>query len=189
MGAATGPVLADQLGELVGLVFPSFRVGQRRFAFGDAFPGGQLGQLGVQGRHVALVVRHIFFGINRVDWALGDTDRAVDALIGVNRQEIGAFPKAVDWTDIDAVGVFALDTGFGNGMGHGRSYSCWRNRPANPGQTAILLAIGSQAWQRAIRPRGRSAAGFADRLDKSHCSVPAGVRRGLHPGLRAALRY
>ena len=189
MGASTGPALADQLRELVGLVFPLFRIGQRYFALGNAFPGGQLGQLGVQGRHMALVVRHVFLGVNRVHRALGDADGAVNALVGVNSQEIGAFPKAVHWTDIDAVGVFALNTGFGNGMGQGKSYCCWGNRPANPGQIAILLAIRGQAWQRAIRPRERSGAGFAHRPGKSRCSAPAGARRGRHPGPRAALRW
>jgi hypothetical protein len=67
---------------------------------------------------VLLVVGHVFFGVNGVDGAFWDTDRTVNAFIGVDCQKVGAFAKTVHGTDIDAVGVFAFDTGFGNGMGH-----------------------------------------------------------------------
>jgi hypothetical protein len=67
---------------------------------------------------VLLVVGHVFFGVNGVDGTLWNTDCTVNAFIGVDCQKVGAFAKTVHGTDIDAVGVFAFDTGFGNGMGH-----------------------------------------------------------------------
>jgi hypothetical protein len=82
----------------------------------------QLGQFGIELGHVLLVSRHVLFGVNGVDWALRDANRAVDALIGVDGQEIGAFAKAVDGTNVHTVGVFAADTGFGDNVGHGVNF-------------------------------------------------------------------
>jgi hypothetical protein len=67
---------------------------------------------------VLLVGGQVFFGINGVDRALGDAHGAVDALIGVDGQEVGAFAEAVHRANVHTVGVFALDTGFGNNVGH-----------------------------------------------------------------------
>lgn len=110
--------LANELGQLVGPVFPLFSFGQGRFAFGDALPTGQFCQFRVELGHVLLVTRHVFFGVNGVDRALGNTDGAVDAFVGVNGQKIGAFAKAVHGADVDAIGVLAFDAGFSDGMGH-----------------------------------------------------------------------
>ena len=110
--------LANELGQLVGPVFPLFSFGQGRFAFGDALPAGQAGQFGVKGDHVLLVTRGIFFGIDRIDRALRDADGAVNALVRVDRQKIRTFAEAVHGADVDAIGVLAFDAGFSDGMGH-----------------------------------------------------------------------
>jgi hypothetical protein len=107
------------LRQLARLVFPLFGFWQGCFALGNAFPVGQLGQIGVELRHVALIFGYIFFSINGVDRALGDANRTVDALVWVDSQKIGAFPEAVYRADVHAVGVFSLDTSFGDGMCHG----------------------------------------------------------------------
>jgi hypothetical protein len=67
---------------------------------------------------VLLVGGQVFFGKDGVDWALGNAHGAVDALIGVDGQEVGAFAKAIHGANVHTVGVFALDTGFGNNVGH-----------------------------------------------------------------------
>jgi hypothetical protein len=67
---------------------------------------------------VALVFWNVFFSVDRVHRALGNTHRAVNALIGVDGQKIGAFAEAIHGANVDAIGVFALDAGFGDGMGH-----------------------------------------------------------------------
>ena len=100
------------------LSFHSSASGSGGLALGDAFPGGQLGQFGVELGHVALVLGHVFFGVDGVDRAFGDADRAVNAFIGVDGQKVGAFAKTVHGADIDTIGVLALDAGFGDGMGH-----------------------------------------------------------------------
>jgi hypothetical protein len=109
---------ADQLGQLAGLVFPLVSGGQRRFALGDAPPAGQYGQLGIELGHVLLVGGQVFFGKDGIHGAFWDAHSAVDALIGVDGQEVGAFAKAIHGANVHTVGVFALDTGFGNNVGH-----------------------------------------------------------------------
>ena len=86
----------------------------------EVWQNGELvgGLYGVDLGHVLLVGRQVFLGIDGVDGALGDAHGAVDALIGVDGQEVGAFAEAVHWANVHTVGVFALDTGFGNNVGH-----------------------------------------------------------------------
>jgi hypothetical protein len=110
--------LAFQQSQLRHHIFPFIRIRRRWFAFGDALPARFLRQLHVQFDEVQLVWRRVFFGVNGVDGAFGYADRAVDAFIGVDDEHVGAFAEAVDRAYIDAVGVFAFDTGFGDDMGH-----------------------------------------------------------------------
>ncbi len=65
-----------------------------------------------------LVCWQIFFSIDGVDGAFGNANGAINALIGVDGEEVGAFTEAVYGADIHAVGVFAADTGFRNNVGH-----------------------------------------------------------------------
>jgi hypothetical protein len=62
--------------------------------------------------------RCVFFGINRIHRAFGNAHGAVDALIRVDGEEVGAFAEAVHRANIHTVGVLALDTGFGDDVGH-----------------------------------------------------------------------
>ena len=70
-----------------------------------------------------LIRRHVFFGKNRGFRAFRDADRAVDALIGIDDDKIGAFAEAVDGADIDAVGTLAVDAAFANNVSHGIKFS------------------------------------------------------------------
>ena len=63
-------------------------------------------------------MRYVFFCVDGIDWAFWDANGTVYAFIRVDRQKVGAFAETVHGAYIDAVGVLALDTGFGNGMGH-----------------------------------------------------------------------
>jgi hypothetical protein len=67
---------------------------------------------------VNLVCWQVFFSIDGIDGALRNANRAIDALIRVNGEEIGAFAEAVYGADVHTVGVFAADTGFRNNVGH-----------------------------------------------------------------------
>src|SRR5262252_3421288 len=65
-----------------------------------------------------LIRRYVVLRENRLHRALRDAQRAIDALVGIDHQEIRTFPKAVDRTNIDAVRVLAFDAAFGNDVGH-----------------------------------------------------------------------
>ena len=83
--------------------------------------GPVLRELGIDRDEVFLIGRNILFSEDGADRTLGDADRTVDALIGVDDQKVGALAKTVNGADIDTVGVAAFDAGFGDDVGHGDS--------------------------------------------------------------------
>src|SRR5882672_10427569 len=95
---------------------PVVGVGGRGFALDDGLP--RLGELGVERDPLALLGRHVVLGKNRLHRALRNAQRAVDALGGIDHQHVGAFAKAIDRADVDAVGVLALDATLGDDVGH-----------------------------------------------------------------------
>jgi hypothetical protein len=56
--------------------------------------------------------------MNGVGWTFGLAQRAIDTFIGIDYQKIGAFMKAIDWADVNAVGEFAFDTVLGDYKSH-----------------------------------------------------------------------
>src|SRR6185295_8742002 len=72
---------------------PLVGVRRRGLALDDGLPG--LGKLGVDGNPVALRGRDVILGENRLDGALGNAQGAVDALLGVDHEHVGALTKAV----------------------------------------------------------------------------------------------
>lgn len=104
--------------KLVGAVFPLFGRGQRVFALGNGLEVGRKSQLSVDLDHVLLVFGQIFFGVDGINRALRDANGAIDAFIGIDGQEVGAFLEAIDRADVHAIGVFALNAGFGDNVGH-----------------------------------------------------------------------
>jgi len=79
---------------------------------------GLLGQLGVDLNEVGLLRWQILFGINGSNGAFGDAHGAIDALVGVYDQHVFAFTKTIDGANINAIGVFALNTGITDNMHH-----------------------------------------------------------------------
>jgi hypothetical protein len=94
---------------------PLIGVGRRGLALDDRFP--ELGKLRVQSLELLLVGRDIVLGKNRLDRTLGDAQRAVDAFVRIDNQEIGPLTETVDRTDVDAIGVLAADAGLGDDVG------------------------------------------------------------------------
>jgi hypothetical protein len=135
---------ANQFTQLASFVFPLLGIGHGGFALGDAFPAGQECQFCVQLSHVLLVRRQIFLGIDRVDGAFGNAHGAIDALIGIDGQEVRAFAEAVHRANVHAVGVLALDTGFGNNMGHD-GLGKWGERCNRSTMFVILKEISAPA--------------------------------------------
>jgi hypothetical protein len=64
-----------------------------------------------------LSFRHLRGLADRLHRALIDTQRAIDANCGVDDQEIRSDVEAVNRAYLDAVGVAAIDAGFGNDVG------------------------------------------------------------------------
>jgi hypothetical protein len=77
---------------------------------------------------------HVFLGQDGVHRAFGDADRAVDALVGVDDEEVRAFAEAVDGADIDAVGVLAADARFEDDVGHGLGLGGKSDRTGHDGK-------------------------------------------------------
>src|SRR5678815_1470455 len=86
--------------------FPLGRIRRAVFLLDDRLP--DFGEFGVEGGEFFLAVGHVVFGENRLDRALGDAQRAVDAFIGIDDEEIRAFTEAIDRAHVDAIGVLAL---------------------------------------------------------------------------------
>jgi hypothetical protein len=95
---------------------PRFGIRQRELGLGDGRPLAR--QLGVQRHEVLLAGGHVLFGIGGIHRALGNADRAVDALVQVDDQEVRSFAKRVDRTHVHAIGVLAPNAGFGDDKGH-----------------------------------------------------------------------
>ena len=111
--------LTQQMGQFVAFIFPLLRLWQSWFAAGNAGPVGLLGQLGVELSVVGLLGRQVLFGINRANGAFWDAHGAIYTFVGVYNQHVFAFAKTIDGANIDAVGVFALNTGITYDMHHG----------------------------------------------------------------------
>jgi hypothetical protein len=62
--------------------------------------------------------RQVFFGIDGIDWALGDAHSAVNAQLRVDSKEIWTFNKAIYGADIHAVSIFTAYAAFSYNMGH-----------------------------------------------------------------------
>jgi hypothetical protein len=61
---------------------------------------------------------NIVLGKYGLRWTFSNAERAIDALIRVDNEKIGALVKAIDRTNINAISVFAFDTGLGNDISH-----------------------------------------------------------------------
>src|SRR5690606_22166002 len=86
-------ISALQVLQLAGLVDPAVGFRQRCAGLDDDRPVP--GQLGVERKKGLLVGRQLLIGINGIGRTLRDTEGAVDAFIGINDEEVGAFVKAV----------------------------------------------------------------------------------------------
>jgi hypothetical protein len=88
--------------------------------------GPDLGELQIDLDELLLIAWDILFRIDGVNGTLGYADCTVDALVGVDRQEIGTLPETVDGTYIHAIRETALDAGLGNHVRHANSIDHFR---------------------------------------------------------------
>ena len=113
------PELTLQQFDLVGLAIPLLGVRRRVFLFGDVGP--HLGEFGVEFDELLLAFGQLVFREDRLRRAFRLAERTVDALIGMNDEEVGALVESIHRADFDAVGVFALDAVLGDDERHGCS--------------------------------------------------------------------
>lgn len=74
--------------------------------------------LGVQGDAMMLGSGDIIVLKNRLHGAFGDTQHAVNADLGIDVKRQRRFVETVDRANFDAVGVLAVEAGFGDDMSH-----------------------------------------------------------------------
>src|SRR3990170_51633 len=68
---------------------------------------------------MTLALRQIILGIDRLHRAFRNTQRAIDALVRIDHQEIRPLAETVHRAHVHTVGIFASDAGFGDNIGHG----------------------------------------------------------------------
>src|SRR5689334_23177482 len=82
-------------------------------------------------------------GQNGLDRAFRLADAAIDTLVGMNDQHIGADIEAVDRAYLDAIHVFALDAGFSHHVGHSSLLRSprrpWPGRHVRPSRSSTRL--------------------------------------------------
>jgi len=126
--------LALEVLELVFHFAPFVGIIGRIFHLGDHRP--VLCQFFVELEVVLLPFRQLVFGVNSLYRALRLAQCTVDTLVGIDHEKVRAFVEAVHGANLDAVGQFALNTGFCNNECHAgnlnfRSAYAMRSRAAN----------------------------------------------------------
>ena len=109
------------------------------FLVGDLRP--DLRQFLVQGEEMLFVLGQVVFVEDCIGRAGINAIIAVDALIRVNHQKVGALVKALYGADIDAIGVFALNTIVSDNIGH-RANLEWDCAYPRVGATGLLGCEG-----------------------------------------------
>ena len=65
-----------------------------------------------------LRIGNIVFRENRLNGAFGHAQRAVDALIWIDDEDVRTFAKTVDRAHINAIGILAFDAALDDDVGH-----------------------------------------------------------------------
>jgi hypothetical protein len=103
--------------KLVLYTIPFCSIGRGIFLFGDIWP--DIGQFGIDFKKYFLPFRALVFCKDRAYGTLRFTERAVDALVWVDYQKVGAFIKTVYRANFYTVCVLALDAVVSDDKGHG----------------------------------------------------------------------
>jgi hypothetical protein len=76
-----------------------------------------------------LPLGHVVLGKDGLGRTFGHAQGTVDALLWIDDKEIRPFVETIHGADIDAIGVFALDAGFGDNVSHGGAPGTRNNLP------------------------------------------------------------
>src|SRR5690606_2329021 len=116
MERLNGRRLALEMLQLAFDLDPLVSVRSRILAFDNDRPG--LGQLGIEADKVLHACRHVILGKNGLRRTLCHAQGTVDALLGVDHEEVRAFMEAIHRAHINAIRVFALDAVVGYNISH-----------------------------------------------------------------------
>src|SRR4029077_20010713 len=75
-------------------------------------------ELGIELLEVLLSRGQLLLGEDRLDRAFGLAQRAVDALLRIDGEEVRSLVEAVDRANLDTIHVLALDAVFGDDKSH-----------------------------------------------------------------------
>ena len=95
---------------------PFVGVGPGRF--GPVDHGPDTGQFCVECRESSLIVGHIFFGEDSIHRAFWNAYCTVNALVGVDYQEVGTHSEAINRAHVNTIRVPSQDAGFCDHVGH-----------------------------------------------------------------------
>lgn len=115
-GAGDAPHSEFEQRSFSGLAAPLVCIGRGRFLAADFRPFA--GQVGINLEKLLLILGDVFLWHDGIDRAFRHTQSAINALFGVNYQEIRPLMEAFDGADFHAVGVLALDTVFKDDESH-----------------------------------------------------------------------
>jgi hypothetical protein len=87
--------------------------------FDDRRP--DLRELRIQPDEIALILRDVILGKDRFDRTFRNAQRAIDAFVGIDHQDIRSLAKTIDRANVYAIGIFALDAALGHNVSHGMS--------------------------------------------------------------------
>jgi hypothetical protein len=111
----------------------------RRVAF-DGDVGPDFGEVGIDLEPLA--VAFVFgVGLDGVNWAFGFADTAINALIGMDDEEVFALIEAIYGAHFDAVHIFAFHAGVGDDVGHISLNSLFKRDLALRPQKVNLLGL------------------------------------------------
>lgn len=105
----------SDLGPLVG-------IGKRCFGLNDRFPASS--EFEIERNEKSLVLHNVTVRVNRFDRAFDNTQGAVDAIIGINREEVWPFTKRIGRAYANALRVFALNAALRYDVGHATLPCC-----------------------------------------------------------------
>ena len=128
--------------KLVGFGHKGVRIGGCRFLGRDIGPS-----LGILPVHLEpFFEARLRVRLDGVHWAFRLAHPAIDALVGVDHQHIGALIEAIHGANFNAVGIFAFDAYFGDDISH-RSHTF-----SGPNSAHSLAPEGRQSRPRKALP-------------------------------------
>jgi hypothetical protein len=122
---------------------PLVGIGRTFLLFDDRRP--LLREIGIDLDEGALVLGDVVLGVDRLHRTFCDAQCAIDTLVGIDGEEVRSLAEAINRAYVDAIGVLALDAGFGHYIGHGNARTDLRKR-------YFILAEGRQLPRLGVMP-------------------------------------